>query len=76
MARALMLVQCTPLSIAEIRTRVGMADRSHFARDFRRAHGFSPRTTRIHVQLSTTHKDAAVHDEIRRMAPELHLKIA
>ena len=46
MARARTLVERTSLSIAEIMSQVGIADPSHFARDFRRAHGASPRALR------------------------------
>jgi transcriptional regulator GlxA family with amidase domain len=46
MTRARLLVERTSLSIAEIMAQVGVADPSHFARDFRRAHGASPRALR------------------------------
>jgi AraC family transcriptional regulator len=53
MRRALHLVQTTSLPIAEIMTRVGISDRSHFARTFRRTFGFSPRTLRVHRRLAS-----------------------
>ena len=52
MNRARLLVERTSLSIAEIMVQVGVTDPSHFARDFRRAHGFSPRTLRQQLLLA------------------------
>ena len=49
--RARTLVERTSLPIAEIMRQVGFSDRSHFARDFQRAYGFSPRTLRVHLRL-------------------------
>ena len=46
MEHARFLVERTSLSVAEVRARVGITDRSHFARDFRLAHGLSPRMLR------------------------------
>lgn len=50
MARARILVERTSLSIGEIMTQVGISDRSHFARDFRRCHGLGPRSLRMHTR--------------------------
>ena len=52
LSRARTLVERTSLPIAEIMRQVGVSDRSHFARDFRRAHGFSPRTLRVQLRYS------------------------
>ena len=52
LARARLLVERTNLSIAEVMTQVGIADRSHFARDFRLTHGSSPRTLRMHLRAA------------------------
>ncbi len=52
MTRARLLVERTSLSIADIMLQVGVADPSHFARDFRRTHGFSPRTLRQQLRLA------------------------
>ena len=52
MERAALLLQRTSLSVMEVMTEVGINDPSHFARDFRRAHGFSPRTFRQHLRSS------------------------
>ena len=49
MERARILVERSSLSIDEIMTQVGIADRGHFARDFRRAHGCSPRALRLRL---------------------------
>lgn len=50
MERAAVLLERTNLSVSEVMAQVGIADPSHFARDFRRAHGFSPRTFRQHLR--------------------------
>ena len=47
MQRARVLLERTTLSVAEVMAQVGISDRSHFARDFRRAHGASPRALRV-----------------------------
>lgn len=52
LSRARTLVERTSLPVAEIMRQVGFSDRSHFARDFQRAHGFSPRTLRVHLRHS------------------------
>jgi AraC family transcriptional regulator of arabinose operon len=52
LSRARTLVGRTSLSVAEIMRQVGFSDRSHFARDFQRAHGFSPRTLRVQLRHS------------------------
>lgn len=51
MMRARILVERTSLAITEVRTQVGISDRSHFARGFRRAYGLSPRTLRVELRL-------------------------
>jgi transcriptional regulator GlxA family with amidase domain len=50
LVRARLLVERTSLSIEEVMMQVGVADRSRFARDFRRAHGHSPRTLRLQLR--------------------------
>jgi AraC family transcriptional regulator len=57
MQRARILLERTTLSVAEVMAQVGISDRSHFARDFRRAHGTNPRTLRV-----LTHPDRAPVD--------------
>ena len=52
LSRARTLVERTSLPIAEIMRQVGVSDRSHFARDFQRVHGFSPRTLRLQLRHS------------------------
>jgi transcriptional regulator GlxA family with amidase domain len=42
LARARVLLERTYLSVKQVMTCVGLSDPSHFSRDFRRAHGFSP----------------------------------
>ena len=50
MQRARALVERTSLSVAAVMAAVGISDRSHFARDFRRAHGLSPRMLRMQLR--------------------------
>ena len=59
MERARILIERTSLSFAEVMARVGVTDPSHFARDFRRAHGFSPRTLRQQLRI-TGHNGSAI----------------
>jgi AraC-like DNA-binding protein len=47
MVRARSLLEHTFLSVGEAMTRVGCRDPSHFARDFRRHHGFPPSACRV-----------------------------
>ena len=47
MVRARALLERTFLSVGEAMTRVGCRDPSHFARDFRRHHGFPPSACRV-----------------------------
>ena len=42
LARARVLLERTYLSVKQVMVCVGLHDPSHFSRDFRRAHGFSP----------------------------------
>jgi AraC family transcriptional regulator, arabinose operon regulatory protein len=51
MTTARVLVAETSLSILEVMTQVGISDRSHFARDFRRVHGLSPRALRVQLRM-------------------------
>jgi transcriptional regulator GlxA family with amidase domain len=54
MEEAQTLLENTFLSIKEIMHRIGMRDESHFARDFRKAHGLAPtkyRARRLHAKL-------------------------
>lgn len=51
--RAALLLERTNLSVMEVMGQVGLTDPSHFARDFRRSYGFSPRTFRQHLRSST-----------------------
>jgi transcriptional regulator GlxA family with amidase domain len=46
MTRARLLLERTNLSVAEVMAQVGIGDRSHFTRDFQRAHGVAPSTVR------------------------------
>lgn len=56
-ARARTLIERTSLPISEVMAQVGIPDRSRFAREFRRAHGASPRTLRVQLRsLSETLK--------------------
>lgn len=52
MERARLLVESTDLPVREVMRQVGLSDPSHFSRDFRNAHGFSPRAYRIQLHLA------------------------
>jgi transcriptional regulator GlxA family with amidase domain len=47
MVRARALLETTFVSVGEAMSRVGCRDPSHFARDFRRHHGFPPSACRL-----------------------------
>lgn len=70
MQRARILVERTSLPIASVMGLVGIRDRSHFTRGFRRAHGVCPRTLR--VELRRHLRQPMTCDEIRPMASSLH----
>jgi AraC family transcriptional regulator of arabinose operon len=52
LARARSLLEQSSLSIKEVMARVGVNDPSHFARDFKRRYGASPRTFRARTRSS------------------------
>jgi len=52
MTRARLLLERTTLTVAEVMAQVGVADRSHFARDFQRAHGISPSMLRDQQRMT------------------------
>jgi AraC-like DNA-binding protein len=52
MTLALVLLDRTSLPVKEVMLHVGCSDPSHFARDFRRFHGFGPRERRSALGLS------------------------
>jgi AraC-like DNA-binding protein len=52
MTLALVLLDRTSLPVKEVMLHVGCNDPSHFARDFRRFHGFGPRERRSAVGTS------------------------
>lgn len=49
MHQARTLMETTFLSVKQVRTGVGVNDESHFARDFKRVFGRSPREHRVYV---------------------------
>lgn len=51
MDRARLLLERTSLPVADVMTQVGISDPSHFPRDFRKAHGYSPRTLRQQLRV-------------------------
>ena len=61
MTRARLLVERTSLSIQDVMTQVGISDRSHFARDFKRAHGYGPRELRLQHRLKPDECRARLH---------------
>jgi AraC-like DNA-binding protein len=52
MERARLLIESTPLTVRDVMRQVGLSDPSHFARDFRNAHGLSPRTYRLQLRMA------------------------
>lgn len=52
MLRARILIERSSLTVREVMIQVGISDPSHFARDFRNAHGFSPRTLRQQLRIT------------------------
>ena len=52
MFRARILIERSNLSVREVMIQVGISDPSHFARDFRNTHGFSPRTLRQQLRIT------------------------
>jgi len=60
MTQARILVERTSLPIRDVMAQVGISDRSHFARDFRRVHGLSPRTLRVQLRLATERQAVVV----------------
>ena len=52
MTRARLLLERTNLSVGEVMVRVGIWDRSHFARDFHRAHGVAPSAVREQLKVT------------------------
>jgi transcriptional regulator GlxA family with amidase domain len=52
MERARLLLESTDLSVREVMQQVGLSDPSHFSRDFRNAHGLSPRSYRLQLRLA------------------------
>src|ERR1700752_4584694 len=61
MNRARILLEQTSLPVVEVMAQVGISDRSHFARNFKRAHGLSPRTLRVHLGLTAKQRLRARH---------------
>jgi transcriptional regulator GlxA family with amidase domain len=51
MTTARILIERTSLTVLEVMMQVGISDPSHFARDFRRAHGMSPRALRVQLRM-------------------------
>lgn len=52
MQRARLLIERTSLTVREVMDQVGITDPSHFARDFRNAHGLSPRAFRVQLRMA------------------------
>ena len=50
--RARLLLESTDLSVRDVMAQVGLSDPSHFSRDFRNAHGLSPRSYRLQLRLA------------------------
>ena len=52
MDRARLLLESTDLPVRDVMQQVGLSDPSHFSRDFRNAHGLSPRSYRLQLRLA------------------------
>ena|SRR5574339_855052 len=50
--RARLLIESTDLPVGDVMRQVGLFDPSHFSRDFRNAHGLSPRAYRLQLRLA------------------------
>lgn len=61
LVRARILIERTSLSVGQVMAQVGISDPSHFARDFRRAHGYSPRTYRQQLRISALTHSSLVY---------------
>ena len=59
MSRARLLFERTTLSVTEVMAQVGAPDRSHFVRDFQRAHGMSPSTLRDQARIPVTRLESS-----------------
>ena len=51
MQKAQKLLETTFLSVKEVMLKVGVKDKSHFIRDFKKASGFSPSRYRAHLNM-------------------------
>jgi transcriptional regulator GlxA family with amidase domain len=56
--RACDLLVMTTMSVKEVMNRVGIEDRSHFDREFKRTYGLTPAQYRINAQTSLSVKQA------------------
>ena len=63
MTLALVLLDRTSLPVKEVMLHVGCNDPSHFARDFRRFHGFGPRERRTALGIPRG-SDALKHQQM------------
>jgi AraC family transcriptional regulator of arabinose operon len=60
MLKARELLETTFLNVQEIMLRVGVKDKSHFAKDFKKAYGFSPLKYRTHYMRDKNFSRIAV----------------
>jgi AraC-like DNA-binding protein len=72
LARAKTLLERTSLSVGEVMRQVGLSDRGHFARDFLRRYGSSPRSFRL-ASRPASRGDRLTCDEICRMVRGVHI---
>jgi AraC-like DNA-binding protein len=62
------LLTTTFLSVKEIASRVGLADESHFVRDFKRIYGMTPSEYRTRAFLSgAEYKDSPTNRKIGQL---------
>jgi transcriptional regulator GlxA family with amidase domain len=69
MAQSTVLLTTTFLSVKEIASRVGLADESHFVRDFKRIYGMTPSEYRTRAFLSgAEYKDSPTNRKIGQLS--------
>jgi AraC-like DNA-binding protein len=60
----------TSQSLAEVAMRCGFADQSHFAKEFRRQFGRTPRDYRAHYGAHTAAAVPSINSAVRALEPE------
>lgn len=74
LAQAKFLLETTPLTVKEVMVRVGVNDKSHFLRDFKRIYGMSPRQSRKSVRIGDFAPPVAKPSETGQITADLATK--